>query len=601
MNELSEPDTIQNNEMREPLIEELNDSSSMIEYVEEETDTEEFELMEVAPPQILSEKALEPKLVIKYCRACGKPPKGCFTKLAARFEDDETPQMTLGALYLDVIGIEPKETSPMSVVCYECEAKLKLAFKFKQLALKTEKAMMEKLEYGVVVTEVTSEKCYTDDSFEDINEEIDEENSIDMLEDSFSESNLSTEALNDEETESLDLENSELLSVVSDIVAVPVNALNPKTVTNPRKSHGKSKTVPILVSHAGDEESETELEYCDRRFDPETPLETLQQNLKCDNCEIVIDTYDLLLTHNRETHGNAFPYKAVCHKRFASPMEIESHMKFMHETKTCDTCHLDFVNQEQFKLHSIIHDTSTKILGLQLAKCDECNVSFASEHSHLLHMTEHNRIYSCHHCSAKFKERKQLAVHMRRRHKFTCETCRNSYATLKILEIHERSHSGLRPFKCDMCPKSLVSEEGLKVHLKYVHKAFGNTDKTCEICNKTFTSKNGFVRHYRIHTGEFVECTFGGCGKKFTTNFNLKKHIELVHEDVRAYQCCECPKRYKSNAHLTKHVETEHLKLRFVCPLCNKTITSRWDFNHHVKRVHPDNLDTKPNEISTLE
>lgn len=566
---------IKNREIEETddLIEELNDSS-MIEYVEEVDENVEFELMEVEALPVKT-----PKLGVKYCRACGKLTEGCFTKLSTRFEDDETAEVTLGALYHDVIGVEPNDTDLLSVlICYECEAKLKSAFKFKQLALRTEKLMTDKLHVGLIESS-SSEKSF----FEVISaDEIDAEQVT--LMGSLTGSN-STTPFNNDKTEGLDLGNSEHLSMNLDIVAVPVDAFNSKVRRTPRKTHNKSKPTSIL----------DELKSCEQRFDPNVSFDTFLQNLKCDDCGISnIDSYDSLLNHNEDTHGNAYPYMAICHKRFASPYELEAHIKFMHERVFCESCHLDFFNQEQFTLHFTNNNTCSA--GLQLFTCTKCNVSFASENSHSLHMAEHDRSYNCHKCSATFKEREKLAAHVKRRHRFTCEICKNSYSTLKILEIHERSHSGVRPFKCTMCPKSLVSENGLKVHLKYVHKAFGSTDKTCNICNKTFTSKNGFIRHYRIHTGTFVKCSFSGCGKQFTTNFNLKKHVELVHDDVRAYQCCKCPKSYKSNAHLTKHVETEHMKLRFVCPLCSKTITNRWDFTHHVKRVHPDKLDTKPIE-----
>lgn len=602
LNELSSvesPKKPQNREIDETddLIEEL-DETTMIEYLEDDIEVEEFELMEVAPvlpvPILSQETSVsEPKTIEKYCRTCGKSPEGCFTKLSTRFEDDETPEMTLSALYYDVIGIDPKETLSV-LICYECEAKLKSSFKFKQMALRTEKEMTDKLEEGGVVTEIevtSSEKFFTE------TEEMIEENSasMDVLEESFSESNL-TVPVNDEEMENLEFEDTEFLSVVSDIVAVPVDTFHSKVRSSPKKSQGKRNSTPVLMSSVGDEESERELEYCEKRFDPKA-LETFYQDLKCDNCGVTrIDSYNSFLNHNREYHEHAMPYKAVCQKRFATPKELEAHMEFMHEKVRCDTCDIDFVNRDQFKQHLVIHEAGTSNIGVQLNKCDNCNVSFASKQSFLLHMSEHNRTYNCHHCSLSFKEKEKLATHIKRRHKFTCETCGNSYGTLKLLQIHERSHSGVKPYKCNLCPKALVSEDGLKVHLKYVHKSFGSTDKTCNICDKIFTSKNGFIRHYRIHTGTFVKCSFSGCGRKFTTNFSLKKHVEMVHDDVRPYQCCECPKRYKSNSHLTKHVETEHLKMRFLCPICHKMISSRWDFRHHVKKYHPDELDTKPIE-----
>uniref|UniRef100_A0A336LP35 CSON000094 protein n=1 Tax=Culicoides sonorensis TaxID=179676 RepID=A0A336LP35_CULSO len=559
------------------------EENGLIEYLVEEeiTQNTEIEAMELESQlQILSP-------IHDYCRSCGKPPNGCYTKLATRFEDDDTPEMTLTGLYYDVIGVEPTDGDSMSVViCYECEAKLKLAFKFKQQALKTEKNMLEKL--GLNKLDIEMEKS----SVNDLQNTNFDEGSNTMIEEVL----LDEYSIHDSsniEVETLEQDKSQIISEESEVVAVPINSINPNPNMKRTKSELKTK---IHATSQLDDESDTELEYCEKRFDPNFTLKQCERNIFCENCQININSYESLLDHNKSVHGNVFPYKAVCRKRFASLIELQSHINFMHEKRTCDKCQLDFINEDQFKQHTKIHNENDK--SIDLVKCNECNVAFANEKSHLLHMEEHNRFYNCHHCSVKFKDRKSLSTHMRRRHRFTCEECGCSYASLKILEVHRRSHSGIRPFKCNMCTRSLISSSALKTHLKYVHKAFGNTDQTCEICNKTFTSKNGYARHSRIHTGQFFECTQSGCGKKFTTKFSLKTHVELVHDDVRKYQCCECPKRYKSNAHLTKHVETEHLKLRFLCPLCNKIITNRWEFNQHVKKFHPNHLDTKAIEIS---
>lgn len=578
-------------------------NDTLIEIIEVSNDFESQEDLNNELKSSIPEQIME-RFPSKYCRSCGKSPNGCYTRFTTKFEDEDIRETTLNEMYFNVTGIKPHECQEMSqAICYECEAKLKFAFKFRQFSLKTEKMMLEKIERKI---EILSDK---DDWMEFEEEALDDSQEIEE-----------NDFLDDEELEPIQ-EPSEMDSIESPIeprkkrkrktmkqeetiledgvFPIPMNELLPTPTSITLKPRIK-KVLPVPKSKSTDE-SDTELEYCERNFSYDVEASISQTPpLTCETCTQTFDTKDTLIKHNVERHGRDRPFKATCRKQFSTKNELELHNEYMHKPAHCALCHILFANQFQLEAHSLMHtiDLSQTKVAPPLWRCEECNVTFFYEHSHILHVNEHQRCYNCEHCSSKFKEKSNLVSHIKRRHRCVCDICGNSYGSQSILKVHQRSHTGERPFHCTMCDKRLISSDALKVHLKYVHNAFGNISKICTICNKTFNSKNGFVRHNRIHTGELFECTIHGCGKKFTGKSVLKKHIELVHDDVRAYSCTLCIKKYKSNAHLTKHVETEHLKLRYLCPICNKTITNRWDFNYHVKRSHPDQLDIKPIEIS---
>lgn len=90
----------------------------------------------------------------KYCRSCGRTDAGFFTKLTNLFDDaddeiidETTTNLTLGDLYYEVTGIKIQNDDGMSqLICYMCEANLKNSFKFKKIALETEKIMYDKLQ-----------------------------------------------------------------------------------------------------------------------------------------------------------------------------------------------------------------------------------------------------------------------------------------------------------------------------------------------------------------------------------------------------------------------------------------------------------------------
>jgi len=51
-------------------------------------------------------------------------------------------------------------------------------------------------------------------------------------------------------------------------------------------------------------------------------------------------------------------------------------------------------------------------------------------------------------------------------HKNYCEICKRSYSSASALQIHFRTHTGERPFKCNTCGKAFTTKGNLKVHME---------------------------------------------------------------------------------------------------------------------------------------
>lgn len=102
-----------------------------------------------------------------------------------------------------------------------------------------------------------------------------------------------------------------------------------------------------------------------------------------------------------------------------------------------------------------------------------------------------------------------------------CLQCGKNFRCFSQLEIHQRSHTGEKPFRCSLCGKRYAQKGHLYTHQR-THT--GEKPYCCSICGKGFTQKCTLDMHLRTHTGEkpFV-CM--KCGKGFTKNCNLKKHF----------------------------------------------------------------------------
>ncbi|XP_069795352.1 growth factor independent 1A transcription repressor a isoform X2 [Narcine bancroftii] len=104
-------------------------------------------------------------------------------------------------------------------------------------------------------------------------------------------------------------------------------------------------------------------------------------------------------------------------------------------------------------------------------------------------------------------------------------------------------------YKCLKCSKVFSTPHGLEVHVRRSHS--GTRPFACDICGKTFGHAVSLEQHKAVHSQErSFDCKI--CGKTFKRSSTLSTHL-LIHSDTRPYPCQYCGKRFHQKSDMKKH------------------------------------------------
>uniref|UniRef100_G3N875 C2H2-type domain-containing protein n=1 Tax=Gasterosteus aculeatus TaxID=69293 RepID=G3N875_GASAC len=162
--------------------------------------------------------------------------------------------------------------------------------------------------------------------------------------------------------------------------------------------------------------------------------------------------------------------------------------------------------------------------------------------------------------------------------------------------------SGVKPHRCDLCPKAYMRTNDLEHHKKVAHVR-GAAESTppssllCDLCGKEFKCRSQLAVHFQTHTGERPHlCDI--CGRKFGRQYQLKRHKALVHAKQSegdeapppdgVLACSVCGKRLKSEALLAAHARIHSGNKPHRCGICLRAFQRATCLKQHHLRIHDD-------------
>lgn len=329
--------------------------------------------------------------------------------------------------------------------------------------------------------------------------------------------------------------------------------------------------------------------------------------LQCDHCDVarLFKREDSLQMHQLISHSGQLEKKFQCdqcQKGFAFEWMYSAHMSWHQKAGlniTCHVCNKYFHTPRTLKNHIKANHTENMTPAPDSTAVNAAIATTEPEiHTSDEDMDELIRKFcplicdKCEFVAESFQDLKKHFSAVHKQHVYA-KCCDKKFFKKRMLFQHCQWHEHPDLFRCEVCNKSFTEKEGIDRHNIWVHTPDSEKPFKCEICDSAYASEYLLIPHMKYHFSmEKKSFICKDCGKPFGSEHYLRTHEQTIHGTSFNFVCDICAKGFASksflDAHRLTHTKEGAASLKKQCEHCKKWLKNRSSHKRHVLRCLSD-------------